>query len=531
MSDVSRAVTEGYKIWLAGGGLLLVIAWPWLRAHWRKNLLVALTLLSVANYFRWGTQTAFEKVDVYDLIHYYLNARYFDELGYLDLYPAVILADAENDGPFFDQGNRYMAQIEGTNEHAIKPIEHALARGRVVRETRFTPERWEAFEHDVLYLQREIKPLLPDKVWREMIQDHGYNGTPFWTLLAEPLARVVPVESVKLLGYLDVVLIGAAVASVAWAYGGLTPLWLLFFLSLTYSLRWPQVTWVFLRYDYVCALIIATSLLKRGRHGLAGGVAGYAALVRFFPAMWMWGPFMKGLSGLLRPGPLALGARLKAQKSLLVMAAAFLVVAAVGQGLATARYGTGTVGSHFVNMLDHNTPEQLSSRRIGLALGLAYDGSTMPKFISKERKQEIADQKPVRYGLALFVLLGMGWAFRNARDDEAFGFGFLPFFLLTTASYYYYVCRATLVVVHAGDLDNPRNRVGLAMLFGIEMFCNWAETYHPGHRVFLIGWLAWGLMAYTSVMMLLMLHEARQRDALAPEVSQPARPSERRAAS
>ncbi|MDP6934558.1 MAG: hypothetical protein QGG40_16665, partial [Myxococcota bacterium] len=195
--DVSRAVSEGIKIWLCLGGVGLLAAWKWLPAHWARRVLLLLVIVGGLNYARWGPRLALEQVDTYDLVHYYLNASYFDELGYYDLYPAAILADHENGGPFFDEGRRYMAQDE--EGHFFAPISHALDRGRQVRETHFTPERWDAFEHDLLVLQREI-PGMNDKLWRQMIQDHGFNGTPVWTLIAKPIAWLVPVEGVKFLG-------------------------------------------------------------------------------------------------------------------------------------------------------------------------------------------------------------------------------------------------------------------------------------------------------------------------------------------
>lgn len=93
----------------------------------------------------------------------------------------------------------------------------------------------------------------------------------------------------------------------------------------------------------------------------------------------------------------------------------------------------------------------------------------------------------------MFVI---GYAVRNRRDDEAFGFGFLSFFGITTASYYYYVARVPLIIIHAGDLGQLRNRVGLAMLFALEMFSNWAQGHYPDHRMILISVLAWGLLLY-----------------------------------
>ncbi|MCB9678468.1 MAG: hypothetical protein H6737_25430 [Alphaproteobacteria bacterium] len=515
-ANVSRGASEAHKIYIAGGALVLLMAWPTIIKASRQvatTLLVVLTLISTANYMRWGPRLATERVDSYDVIHYYLNAKYFDELGYLDLYPACMLADADNGGPFFkQQGNIYMAQDD--KGHTLKPTSHALQRGRFVRDTRFTPERWKQFEHDFLYLQRERFPM-GDELWRQMIQDHGFNGTPVWTLLARPFAQLVPVEYIKALGYIDVVLLFIGFGAIWWAYGGITCLWAFLFFTVSYSLRWPTVSWVFLRYDWICGLLCAMAMLKKQKHWLAGMFAGWAATLRLFPAFWMWGPFAKGLAGL---------ARGKVHRQLLVLALGWIAVVAVLELGAMVRFGPGEVVTHLENMSDHNRAEQLSSRRIGLALALAYEGpweernpvdaqrcKFVPcKILEPWRKTLIHDQAPMRYGLGLLVMIVMGWGLRNASDDEAFGFGFIPIFLLTTMSYYYYIARVTLVVVHAADLSKLRNQIGLVLLLGLELFSNWSEDAWTGHRTFLIGYLAWGLAAYTAIMMAMMLWEARQ---------------------
>lgn len=497
--DVSRVVSEGYKVWILCGGVGLVAMWRFLPRKAAVGALALLTLLATLNYARWGPRLVAEQVDTYDLVHYYLNAKYFDELGYYDLYPAAIYADLENDGPYFRKmGTKYMAQNEAG--HGFRDIEHAYERGKLVAETKFTPETWAQFEHDVLVLQREIKGF-NDKLWRQMIQDHGFNGTLPWTMVAEPLTHVVPVESVKLLCYIDLVLLLGGVGVVGWAYGSPAALWAWFFLMVSYSVRWPIITGAYLRYDWVAALLVGMSLVKKGHHLWAGVATGYAATIRLFPAMWLYGPGMKGLYGLLEG---------KVHKKLLVLLGGFLLGVAALQGASMAVYGAEPAKVHFENMLDHNSSEQLSSRRIGLALALPYRGELEPKFIEPERKDLIEAQKPLRYGLALGMMLLLGWGLRKADDDETYAFGFVPFFLLTTASYYYYVARITLMVLHASDLKKDRNQIGLAMLVGIELFANWAETRHPGHRVFLIGWMAWLLTAYVLVMMGYFWWEARQ---------------------
>lgn len=88
----------------------------------------------------------------------------------------------------------------------------------------------------------------------------------------------------------------------------------------------------------------------------------------------------------------------------------------------------------------------------------------------------------------------------------------LPFrirFFLSTFSYYYAVARLTLIVWHASDLSKDRNRVGLAILLGLELFCNFAETRLSGHRVYLIGHLSWGVAAYSALMIGWLLWDGR----------------------
>lgn len=499
--DVSRAITEAIKIWLALGAVGLALAWPRVPARARSAALWLLVAVAGANYARWGPETPFERVDAYDLLHYYVNAKYFDELGYYDLYPCLILADHENDGPWWDEGRTYMAQHEGG--HVLNPIGHAVARGRHVRDTRFTPERWSAFEHDALVLSRDLW-MGGAEVWQQMIIDHGYNGPPAWALVGGPIATLVPVEAVKWLGWLDVVVLVGALVLVARAWDRDTAAWVALFLLVTYSTRWPTITWVLLRYDYVALLLAATAAARLGRGSAAGALVGFASALRLFPVLWAFGPVARGAVAWWR------GSRPR-------FAIGFLAAAlAAGGGsvaLAAWRYGPEQFTIHLDNMRDHTGPDQLSSRRIGLALALTHRIGLDEPMLSPARREAIGRQAPARLALAGALLLALGWALRRARDEEVVGFGFLPLFLLTTASYYYYVIRGTLVVVHAGALDQPRNRVGLAWLFALEAGSNAAETYFPGDRMFLIGYLAWGLLAYTLGMTAWLAYEARAADA------------------
>ncbi len=497
VEGVGRPQSEMVKIPLAALAMILALGWSWIPPLRRKQVLFTLTLLGLLNYARWGTRTPFERVDTYDLFHYYLNARWFDQLGYFDLYPAVIRVDHDNGGPKFPETREYMAQDE--TGHHWEPISQALSRGTEVK-AKFSEEEWKLFSHEVLVLQRELKGFDSDKsLWAQMIGDHGFNGAPGWLVVARPLASQVPVEAIKWLCWIDPLLVGAAIGLVGWAYGSEGAAWTALFLFLSYSNRWPTISWSYLRYEWVAALIAATALLKKGRPLAAGLLTGWAAAARMFPAVWLWGPGFRVLLARFK-GPAA-------RASALVLVGAALSFAAI-EGAAVLDIGPHLVVQHFENMEDHVSAEQLSSRRIGLSVGLAYDGKLLPKAIDNVRRAKIGSVQALALGLGVGWLVLTGLLLRHTRDDEAYAFGFVPFFLLTTASYYYYVARATLVVVHAGDLERVRNRLLLALLFGIELFGNLSETAWPGHRLFLIGWTAWGLAAYAVLLTAFLAREA-----------------------
>ena len=358
---------------------------------------------------------------------------------------------------------------------------------------RFTPERWEAFTHDFLVLQREMKGLEND-TWEQMINDHGFNGTVVWTMVARPLAAVTPVGYVKYLCYVDVALLLVGLGAVVWAYGGVAGMWTLCFLTLTYSTRWPTISWAFLRYDYLAALMIAMAMIRKGRLAWAGALTGYAGAVRLFPAMWLYGPGMQGIMQLISTRTL--------HRPALVFLAGFLLSVGTLQGAATAEFGLRNVEIHFDNMRDHNKSENISSRRIGLGVSMVYDGELLPKIITQGHKMIMDEQKPLRFALAGACMLLLGYGLRRRPMDEAYAFGFLPFFLLTTASYYYYVARITLIILHAGNLGERRHRVGLSWLLFLELFCNWAESEYPRYRFFLIGYLGYGMAIYSFGMAL-----------------------------
>ncbi len=501
--EQTRATSEAIKVVLVAGAIGLVWAWRRLSPTLATRLLVVLVLASGINYMRYSPNVFLKQLDAYDLVHYYLGAKYFDELGYFDLYPAMLLVDVEH-GPYNRKSRFYRAQDKEHGYRERTPLSHAHQRGREVRDKHFTPERWRAFEHDFLVIQRNHG--LGAGLWNTLINDRGFNGTPVWLMFARPIANAFPVEWIKALCWLDVALLTLALLALAWAYGRNTALFALLFLFLTYSLRWPYVTWAFLRYDWVSCLLIAMALLKKGKFPFAGVLTGYAALVRLFPAAWMFGPFMQGVFGLF-DGKKPFKERIN--KKLVLFATGFVLCVGLLEGAAIGIFGMDAVRTHAHNITEHIKPEELSSRRVGFALAYSYHGKQTPKNLAPERKIQIKHESGSRTFLAALLLIALGYAARKKRPDESFALGAIPFFMLSTASYYYYVCRITLIAWHASDLDKHRNRVGLTILLGIELFTNLVQSSMPGYRVFLIGYMSWALLGYCIWLTFALLGESR----------------------
>ncbi len=502
---VNRALEEAIKIWVALGGVILVFAWPYIRKEKiRDGLLIALVVIAGANYARYD-MSRFSRIDTYDVIHYYLNARYFEELGYFDLYPAMILADQDNE-PFSRRLNRFRFQ-DREQGYRRRPLSAGEERGRVVREEQFTPERWAAFERDFLFLQRQTG--FSRRMWRTVLDDRGFNGTPAWVLMAMPWAKLVPAQHIQLLCFLDLIWIFFALFLVRRAYGTNTMLWCLFFLFVTYSWRWTVPGRVFLRHDWMASLMIATSLIKLGRPLLAGLITGYATMMRIFPAVWLYGVAGKAAARILKRRKF----EFSRYRRPLTLALGWIIAVVVIEGAAAIVIGTDAIRDHAESISEHITPAELSSRRVGFAIGYGFDWALTPRHITEARKREIEDARTERLVISFLVMLALGWGLRRSRDDEAYGYGFIPFFLLATASYYYFTTRITLIVLHAADLSKLRNRVGLGLLLLIEVFTNGVQSLFPGHRTFLVGGLSQMLTLYCLVMVGWMVFEAHKADA------------------
>jgi hypothetical protein len=477
-------------------------------------LLVAFALFGTVNYQRYNSRTYMDLLDSYDLLHYYINAKYFDELEYFRLVPALIIADDEEGQKCPGKAPIYLAQDE--NDYTIKPLSHALARADEIK-SHFTEKRWEQFVHDVVFLQRRAGAGLSCNLWRMLIQDHGFNGTPVWVLIARPIASVVPVEWVKLCTWLDALLIVVMLAAIGWAFGAQAMAFCWIFITVCYSFRWPHIPWAYLRYDWFATMVIGICMVKKERFSLGGGFLAYATLMRYFPGLWLFAILGKAIHGLVtrRDVPVK---RLwqRVDKRYWQMAFGFFITILVLVSASMMRDGVAAHKQSLENLAAHVQPHNLSSRRQGLAVTLTYRGEGDElKLISSEKKEIVASiEKAVRV-VSILLIAVLALFLTRAKDWEAIGLGMIPYFMLTTSSYYYYILRMTGYLIHAADLSKARNVFGMVLLLSIEVFSNASEHINPGNRYFLISWMGILLSVYAIAMMGFFGYEwwkARQND-------------------
>lgn len=243
----------------------------------RTALLALLFAAAAWNAFV-NARVEYRPIHFHDAGHYYLGSRYFDELGYVHLYDAVLLVLSEADPP-----RELPEQVRDLASHRLIGTEEILAEGRLAVSD-FESERWQSFRADA----RMILDGLGDGL-ETFLLDHGYNPTPVWTAIFGPLAQAVPAGSVTglfLLTLIDPLLLLGCGALIAWARGPRDALIAGTYLLLVFgTLRFVGAAYG--RYLWLFLLVAGFCRLAKQRHALAGALLAGAAALRIFPALFL----------------------------------------------------------------------------------------------------------------------------------------------------------------------------------------------------------------------------------------------------
>jgi hypothetical protein len=256
----------------------------------RNASLAVLALLALASYYRFSlTDRVPEDMHAREVFHYYIGAKYFPELGYGGIYDCTLAVADQQRWPWVAQLD--LARDLRTMEP--QPAVDLARRGTRECEARFSPERWAEFTRDLAWLDKN----LDGPTWRAVLLDHGYNPSPVWTLLALPVARFAPAESLLVLVHLDTLLVLGAMAALGWAFGFEALCLAAIAWGTGFLWRYAWIGDAFLRELWFATAVIGVCCLRRRLEFTAGALLATSALIRLFPAIFIAG---YGLWALIR---------------------------------------------------------------------------------------------------------------------------------------------------------------------------------------------------------------------------------------
>ncbi|MFO7566490.1 MAG: hypothetical protein R6X02_27860 [Enhygromyxa sp.] len=412
--------------------------------------LVVIALLASVNYF-YGSRNNGVYVHRWDAFHTVIGAKYHTELGYFDLYKCAYAIDREGPHHF-----RTVETIRDLHTRKFVPREQHIA-GNDCKQ-RFTPERLEQFKHDL----DEFGTWSSKREWRILFKDKGFNGTPFYATLAKGLVSTIDVnlDSLKRLAVIDPVVMLIAFGVVGWAFGARRAAIMAIFFCVFFPNRFVHMGGSILRFDYVAALMIGFSALKKDRWGLAGAMFAWATMVRVFPAIFAVGVGLKIAADVVEhrkireehwrfAGFFAGGLLL------------FFVISLIGMDGGFENWRTWAE-----NMKVHNAKS--ASFRVGFKHLFMIDGKLTSS--NYGAKQELLEARKAYYWIAVAVLFAPLLLAVRRLDLVSFGvmFGVFGFFLLAIATRYYYGVVALLFLIDRKPLQNRYMLIMGALLFFVS---------------------------------------------------------------
>jgi hypothetical protein len=471
-------------------------------------LWIALVVYGGFNYYQFRWKMLGTVDDHADATYYYLNSKYFSEIGYDHLYEAMLVADRE--GPHnLDEVKRYR---DLTTYKELHPTARAISRAPEIKAL-FAPERWSSFVTDVAFLtSRGAKG-----GFEYFFIDHGYNPPPPWTLVGGALSELVPVEHLKWLTSIDILLITALMIAIARVWSVQAMLIALAFYLCTFSGRWPVLGQSILRFDWVSALVACVIALRSKRHGLAGAFFAYAACNRIFPAIFA----LPYAAWALREW----SSTRRMPEELKRFAIGALAVTCLLVGGAWLRYGTHTFIDARDRLALHGSPESFSSHRVGLGHVALYRGEWTRKEINraggidKKRADLWAIYPYLKIVGVVLAALAFVYAWRSKEPPHRlFWLSIFPLFALTNPQINYYNLRLLLVLFHTERFRVPIDRVGLSLLFATEIATQ-AMHIAGADRYAVTAVTSIGLLTYLTAMAVFLGRELLQGKPASSEVT------------
>jgi hypothetical protein len=225
-------------------------------------------------------------IHVLDLRQYYQTAKYFDELGYRDMFLADMAAFVE-DVPGATLDNMKDTPLRDLNTHRMTTVGEQRAKIEAIKQ-RFTPERWQQYKKDAAY----FRSLMGRSDYLRYMFDFGSNATPVWMSVAHLLFSAFDANTGGLLltGLLDPLLFLVGFVAIWLCFGIRTMCVVMVIFGandfIMYGTNWGGAT---LRHDWLMFLALGACALKKKRWGLAGVFFALSTSIRAFPVLALVG--------------------------------------------------------------------------------------------------------------------------------------------------------------------------------------------------------------------------------------------------
>lgn len=449
--------------------------------HGAKVMAVGLSAALVLGWVGWGVNTKSNvMVHPWEQFHFYLGAKHQKQLGYFNLYKAAILADRETVHVL----DNLPRTRDLTNFEEV-PVATALADADAVR-ARFSDAEWELFKADWAAMAQTWRI-----DWARVMTDHGNSNSPAWSIIAHPLARLVPVgvEGQAWLGWLDMLLM-IVLWLFAWQTFGHRVAAIGLLMWAAEPLVFDYLSGSLLRWDWLFALGMAACFLKRGRYGVAGGFFGYAVATKLFPlffgvAMLISAFFEWRKTRKIRPEHVQ-------------FAKGTVLAGALAVAISAAMFGPGTWSEY---------AQRIQVAQVEKYYSIQYSLKTVYlQFITSEPREwaqgifpaEIKQARPdvdindYKFGFwvarLLFTAL-IAILLRRANDLEAFLLGPLLVFTWLTVNMYYW----NMLGLMAMGLAMRKERPPFAMLIGLQfifmVFYLYQHLNRGGSEGYAVAWM------------------------------------------
>jgi hypothetical protein len=467
---------------LAALGLVLARAaeGAWSRRAPLIAQLTLLALLSVGTFYNYGRPwfLDFQKgrptpVHTFDMRVYYPVAKYFDELRFDGLYFASVAAYLE--------GQKLPASaVADTNLRDLRNNKMVKARDVMPEieriHERFSPERWRSFIEDMRYFWQAMR-----YQYLETLIDHGGNATPAWIAIAHLLFAPTDASErvLTLTGLFDplfVLLIGVCV----WrSFGAFTALACLIVFGATdfpmLGSNWAGAT---LRFDWMAGMALGACAFRTGRYALGGGLLGYAAMMRAFPALsiaLIGGALALELLRFVRSArrlPTLAELRAEHRPALTALLSAFIVCGALFS-LSVGLFGVKPWGQWAHKIEIHN--QKSNTNHVGLRTALSFHPDRVPGKLAgpdpwlrwdEAQRSTFAERKPLFILAALAFIAAAIYACAGAPLERAAVLGLV---LVPVLSYpaNYYMHAIFILPIAAAALATRRKILAELVLFAL----------------------------------------------------------------